>query len=126
MSVPAPDGRPEAEQPELRATFRRGSRFSPERGKVTGTVPRPQLALLIVNSIRAYGGGEKWALQTARGLLARGHRIAIACREGSELEERARGAGLDAFPQPMPSDLSLPAVARLAHLARSWRPDVVL
>jgi glycosyltransferase involved in cell wall biosynthesis len=88
---------------------------------------RIRLTLLIVNSIRAYGGGEKWALQTARGLAERGHRVAFACREGSELGERVRGTvGLELFSVPMPHDLSLPAVARLALLARSLRPDVLL
>src|SRR5947207_4150028 len=116
MRVPVPEGRREQEQPERRTAF----------GPATETAPRPRMALLIVNSIRAYGGGEKWALHTAQGLAARGHRIAVACREGSELGERARGAGLETFPLPMPSDLSLPAVARLAYLARWWRPDVVL
>src|SRR3989442_5994078 len=79
----------------------------------------------MVHSIRAYGGGEKWALQTARGLAARGHRVAFACREGSELADQARATGLEAFLLPMPSDLSLPAMARLARLMRAWRPDVV-
>jgi glycosyltransferase involved in cell wall biosynthesis len=85
-----------------------------------------KLSLLLVNSIRAYGGGEKWALQTAQGLAARGHRVAFACREGSELAERAAAIDLPAFRLPMPNDLSLAAIARLARLMRTWRPDVVL
>src|SRR5688500_249782 len=88
-----------------------------EEGRSPVAAPRSPLALLIVNSIRAYGGGEKWALQTARGLAERGHRVAFACREGSELAERSRAVGLEAFLLPMPSDLSLPAVARLARLS---------
>jgi glycosyltransferase involved in cell wall biosynthesis len=88
--------------------------------------PARPLSLLIVNSIRAYGGGEKWALDTARGLAARGHRVAFACRDGSELAERARSAGLSASLLPMPSDVSLPAIIRLARLSRAWRPDVLL
>src|SRR5439155_23620435 len=70
--------------------------------------------------------GEKWALETATGLAARGHRVALVCRDGSELAERAEAAGLEVFVQPMPGDLSLSAVARLAARARAWRPDVVL
>jgi glycosyltransferase involved in cell wall biosynthesis len=85
-----------------------------------------KLSLLLVNSIRAYGGGEKWALQTARGLLTRGHQVAFACREGSELARRAAATNLEVFLLPMPSDLSLVAIWRLARLMRSWRPDVVL
>ena len=84
------------------------------------------LSLLMVNSIRAYGGGEKWALDTARGLAARGHRVAFACRLGSELAKRAHTLGLETYVLPMPSDLSLLAVSRLTRLMRTWRPDVVL
>lgn len=89
-------------------------------------LPARPLRLLIVNSIRAYGGGEKWALETARGLSARGHHVAFACREGSELAERGQSEGLQAFLAPMPNDISLPAILRLARLFRSWRPDVLL
>lgn len=83
-------------------------------------------SLLLVNSIRAYGGGEKWALQTARGLAGRGHRVAMVCREGSELAERGRTGGVDVFPLRMPGDLSFSAILRLSRLIRSWQPDVVL
>src|SRR5437867_3400521 len=109
MSVPAPEERRQTGQPDQQAAFGRDEGVSREGEGDAETTARPRIGLLIVNSIRAYGGGEKWALQTARGLLARGHRIAIACREGSELGERARGAGLVTFPLPMPSDLSVPA-----------------
>jgi glycosyltransferase involved in cell wall biosynthesis len=85
-----------------------------------------KLSLLLVNSIRAYGGGEKWALQTARGLRTRGHRVAFACREGSELADQAAATGLEVFLLPMPSDLSFPAISRLVRLMRAWQPDVVL
>jgi glycosyltransferase involved in cell wall biosynthesis len=95
----------------------RGDEISRVKGK---------LSLLVVNSIRAYGGGEKWALQTAHGLAQRGHRVAFACRDGSELAVRAAANDLPAFRLPMPNDLSLAAIARLARLMRTWRPDVVL
>jgi glycosyltransferase involved in cell wall biosynthesis len=85
-----------------------------------------RLSLLIVNSIRAYGGGENWALQTAEGLAGRGHRVALVGREGSELVTRAAERGLESFAQPMPSDLSLAAILRLAQRMRGWRADVVL
>jgi len=114
MSAPLPeDG-----GPATSARRRRGDRPL--------TAGSRRLSLMIVSSIRAYGGGEKWALETARGLVARGHRVALACRDRSELAERGLAAGLDVFIQPMPSDLSLPAVIRLAAHSRSWRPDVVL
>jgi glycosyltransferase involved in cell wall biosynthesis len=99
--------------------------MSVARAGVSPPPARP-LRLIIANSIRAYGGGEKWALDTGRGLSERGHQIAFACREGSELAERARAAGLTAFHSPMPNDLSPGAILGLARLLRSWRPDVLL
>jgi glycosyltransferase involved in cell wall biosynthesis len=128
MSAPAPEEglNPEPEGRERLMADDPDSRLAGAASACSQMTPRAQLALLIVNSIRAYGGGEKWALETARGLSARGHRVAIACREGSELGERARQAGLNTFSLRMPGDLSLPTMARLAGLARSWRPDVVL
>jgi glycosyltransferase involved in cell wall biosynthesis len=90
------------------------------------TASARRLSLLIVNPIRAYGGGEKWALETAQGLVGRGHRVALACREQSELGDRGRDAGLEVFSQSMPNDLALAACLRLAMLCRSWRPDVLL
>ncbi len=88
--------------------------------------PARRFSLLIVNSIRAYGGGEKWALQTARGLSERGHRVAFACREGSALATRAAECRLELFLEPMSSDLSLASVLRLARMTRLWKADIVL
>jgi glycosyltransferase involved in cell wall biosynthesis len=122
----APDARRKIEAQGPKAAFDGDARPSGGKDAADETTPRARLSLLIVSSIRAYGGGEKWALRTAHGLSVRGHRIAIACRESSELGERARQTGLDAFTLPMPGDLSLPAITRLARLAHSWRPDIVL
>jgi glycosyltransferase involved in cell wall biosynthesis len=108
------------------AVLGRNRSHSGESSPGIRTAARAPFGLLIVNSIRAYGGGEKWALDTAHGLSARGHRVAIACRTESELGQRAQSTGLETFSLPLPSDLSVPAVARLARLSRSWRPDVVL
>jgi glycosyltransferase involved in cell wall biosynthesis len=93
-----------------------------------GESPTPArlLRVLFVNSIRAYGGGEKWALETGRGLAVRGHQIAFACREGSELGERAQSEGLPVFFDPMRNDLSALSLLRLANRFRSWRPDILL
>ena len=52
------------------------------------------LRLVLLDSIRPWGGGEKWVLETARTLAGRGHAVHVAAARGSELAERARAAGL--------------------------------
>ncbi len=48
----------------------------------------------LVNSTRAWGGGEQWFLDAAQALSARGHEVALAAAEGGDLAARARRAGL--------------------------------
>ena len=60
------------EKPISRST---GGSAAPERSSAVASPPHAAhpspVSVLFVNSIRAYGGGEKWALQTARGLTTR-------------------------------------------------------
>jgi glycosyltransferase involved in cell wall biosynthesis len=51
-------------------------------------------ALVFVSSLRRWGGGEKWMLEAARAMAARGHRVTLAVQPGSELARRGRAAGL--------------------------------
>ena len=46
------------------------------------------LRIAVINSIRAYGGGEKWVLQFAGGMTARGHEVTVIPQPGSELARR--------------------------------------
>ncbi len=52
---------------------------------------------MLFDSIRTWGGGEKWCVETATALRARGHAVAIACARGSALLERARDRNLETF-----------------------------
>jgi glycosyltransferase involved in cell wall biosynthesis len=80
----------------------------------------------VVNSIRAYGGGEGWVLATSRGLTARGHTVWLACQPGSAMEAHAGRESLPAYPVPMRNDVSTLAFSRLFRLCRHLRPEVVL
>jgi glycosyltransferase involved in cell wall biosynthesis len=53
-----------------------------------------RLRVAVLDSIPAWGGGQKWDLEAALSLARRGHFVAIACTRGSALEARARSAGL--------------------------------
>lgn len=53
-------------------------------------------AICFFNTNRQWGGGEKWHLENACGLQARGHRVFIIAYKGSPLYEKARAAGVHA------------------------------
>lgn len=81
--------------------------------------------VLHVDSAAGWRGGQNQVLLTVRGMAARGHRIAVACRSGGALESRARAEGLDVHGLPLRGDLSPRAALGLAGLIRRMRPDVV-
>jgi len=60
-----------------------------------------RLRVALLDSIPLWGGGQKWDVQAALSLARRGHFVAIACAEGSALEERARGAGIPVWSAPV-------------------------
>lgn len=84
------------------------------------------MRIAVLNSIRAYGGGEKWIIRATRGLRERGDEVTILCAPGSELEGRCRTGDIPTLPVPYPHDLSPVGVWRIAGALRSVRPDVVL
>jgi glycosyltransferase involved in cell wall biosynthesis len=82
--------------------------------------------ILFVNSNRsaAYGGVERWMMDAADGLGARGHRCVMLGRPGAPWVAAARGRGIrvreDHFgPWAM-------RVVRIAHAMRAERPDLVV
>jgi len=58
-------------------------------------VSRP-LTIALVTSLPGWGGGEKWFLEAARALAARGHAVHVVGQPEGEIVRRARGAGLPA------------------------------
>lgn len=50
--------------------------------------------LAFVTSLPGWGGGEKWFLETAAALAARGHRVLVVGQPGGELVHRAAAVGL--------------------------------
>ena len=81
--------------------------------------------VLHVDSAAGWRGGQNQVLLTARGMIARGHRVALACRSGGALEARARAEGLDVHGLPLAGDLSPRATLQLAGILRRARPDVL-
>ena len=72
---------------------REARRADPARGVLHGS-----MRVLHVDTALSWRGGQNQVLLTARGMVARGHAVAVACRRGGALETRLRGTGIDTFP----------------------------
>lgn len=81
--------------------------------------------IIFVSSLKGYGGGERWMLDTAAGLLARGHEVTLVSRPGSALSTRAPVMGIPWLSVEMRGDADPAAILRLAHEFRRRRPHVV-
>jgi glycosyltransferase involved in cell wall biosynthesis len=57
-------------------------------------VTESPLHILLANSVRLFAGGERFLLDAAAGLAARGHRVTVQAYPGAPLAQRARAADL--------------------------------
>lgn len=83
------------------------------------------MRVLHVDSAAGWRGGQNQVLLSAQGMAARGHEVAIACRGGGALEQRAREAGLRVFPVSFRGDLSPTAALGLRRVLRGFAPQAV-
>ncbi len=83
------------------------------------------MRVLFINSMRAFGGGERWLLEVAAGLVARGHEASIAARQGSALATLARRDGHPVFEFPMRGDVDLQSIIGITRLMKRGGFDVV-
>jgi glycosyltransferase involved in cell wall biosynthesis len=81
--------------------------------------------LLSVSSSPSLGGLERFQLEVARAMAARGHTVEVAAEPGSLFGRRAVGLGLPLHEVAFRHWLSPLSVSRLARLFRRLRPDVV-
>lgn len=79
-----------------------------------------------INSIQMFGGGEVWMLRTLLALQARGHAVRLLCRPGTQLEEKARAAGIEVTPLSMRGDFDPVTIFRTAMWIRRHRLQVLL
>jgi L-malate glycosyltransferase len=78
-----------------------------------------------VDSARTWRGGQNQVLLSARGMVARGHEVVVACQEGGPLGGRLREAGIGVASLRFRGDLSFGAAWRLHDLRLRFRPHVV-
>lgn len=80
---------------------------------------------VFVSSLRSYGGGERWMLDTAAGLIERGHEVKVVSRPGSALSHKAPARGIPWVPVEMRGDVDPLAITRLAVEFGRFRPHVI-
>lgn len=88
--------------------------------------PKVPFRILFLDSLESWGGGQRWCVDTALGLGARGHRVFIACTEGSALASAAQRAGLEVWTHRR-HGITWPMTAmNLAHRAGAEGVEVVV
>jgi glycosyltransferase involved in cell wall biosynthesis len=83
------------------------------------------MKVLFINSIKMFGGGEVWLMTMMRTLQERHHQVALVCRPGVPLEERAKSEGFSVFPVTMRGDFDPLSIYRLWRCIRRYSPHVV-
>ncbi len=83
------------------------------------------LRVLFISSIQMWGGAEVWLMDVMHGLGRRGHQVSLVCRPGTILEKNARAEGFDVIPVAMRSDFDPVVVARMVHILRERRIEVI-
>jgi len=84
------------------------------------------MKILFANTIQMFGGGEVWMLRALQALQQRGHEVALLCRPGTEVGERARALGITVHAMPVRGDFGPLTIARAARLLRRHGYQIVL
>lgn len=86
------------------------------------------MRILLLNSIgkSKWGGGEKWMILAAKGLISKGHQVVIGCRPHSELGKKAQANNIPVFEISIGSDLSLSGAVKLYRYGRQHKVDVII
>lgn len=84
----------------------------------------PPHSLAFVSSLVAWGGGEKWMLDAATAMRARGHRVTLVAQPGSVLARRGAGVGLKVLPVRLGGWLDPRSLWALAAVLRHERVQV--
>jgi len=82
-------------------------------------------SVVFISSLRLWGGGEKWMLETAVAMRRRGHRVTMIVQPGAALGDRARDANLEVFEVRMAGLVDPRSLHGLAGVLRHARAEVI-
>jgi len=91
-------------------------------------VAKRKLNILFINSIgrKKYGGGEKWMVKAARGLLERGHHVWLASKRNSAILRAAEREGVPTRVFNVRSDFSPLNTLKIARFLKQHGTDVLV
>ena len=86
------------------------------------------MKILFVNSIgkHKWGGGEKWLILAAKGLIGKGHNVTIGCYPESILNKKAEENDIPVLHLNIKSDLSFRGAIQLHNFFNTKKPDIVV
>jgi len=80
---------------------------------------------LHINAEKNWGGGEAQVTYLTEYLDQQGHKVAIACRQNSIIQNVCENKGYEIFPVPMRNGVDIASVMTLRKIILSYKPDVV-
>jgi len=84
--------------------------------------------IALINSIgkNKWGGGEKWMVMAATGLMSMGHNVVVVCRKNSVLGKRAKEENITVKEIAANSDFDLVACWRFCRFFKDFQPEAVI
>ncbi|MFW6351705.1 MAG: glycosyltransferase [Bacteroidota bacterium] len=86
------------------------------------------MKIVLINSIgkHKWGGGEKWMIMAAKGLMSLGHDVVAIARKDSLLAQKAHGENIPVKYINTNSDFDLYACFKFCSFFKEFPPDVVI
>lgn len=81
--------------------------------------------VLIVNSAKAWGGGETHTMELARGLKSRNVNIYVLCRQKSQLQKRLLDSEIKVVTLPLLNSIDIYSIYKLAVFLKKEKIDIV-
>ncbi len=84
--------------------------------------------IVLINSIgkNKWGGGEKWMIMAASGLMSVGHNVVAICRKNSKLARKAKAENIPVKEIGVNSDFDAFAGFKFCRFFKSFEPDVII
>ena len=83
------------------------------------------MRILHTESSLGWGGQENRTLNELVTMRDRGHELAVVCRPGARLIDRAKELGFEAFTVDMRGAIDFPAIFQLRNVIRQFKADIV-
>jgi glycosyltransferase involved in cell wall biosynthesis len=84
------------------------------------------MKILFANTIQMFGGGEVWMLRALQALQQRGHEVALLCRPGTLVGDRAEALGITTHRLAVRGDFGPLTLCRATRLLRRHGYQIVL